>query len=265
MAVLVTVTGKGKGVNICAVPSPPHRITCHFHSSGNVLDITGLGLLGVPPNLSPSAHVLPPPPLRILGPSRLSASWMFPCPGLWHPVVAGGPVTARVGTALAFTFGAWLGGGGSWYCYLSARACPPRAPARPLSIVPCSSLPLVCSAAAHGAGSTARGLGPGGLMDYTVGPVLNMDFILCRFDTEEGAYTVHTYGLYSVQTLFGDYVIGRSHGVFPTHECEGAHPLANNGLLEYDLEQHWCSVSRWRPQKVDKRMVLEHTHGLFIT
>ncbi len=27
----------------------------------------------------------------------------------------------------------------------------------------------------------------------------------------------------------------------------------------------WCSVSRWRPQKVDKRMVLEHTHGLFIT
>ncbi len=27
----------------------------------------------------------------------------------------------------------------------------------------------------------------------------------------------------------------------------------------------YCSVSRWRPQKVDKRMVLEHTHGLFIT
>jgi hypothetical protein len=26
-----------------------------------------------------------------------------------------------------------------------------------------------------------------------------------------------------------------------------------------------CSVSRWRPQKVDKCMVLEHTHGLFIT
>ncbi len=26
-----------------------------------------------------------------------------------------------------------------------------------------------------------------------------------------------------------------------------------------------CSVSRWRPQKVDKRMVLEYTHGLFIT
>jgi hypothetical protein len=28
---------------------------------------------------------------------------------------------------------------------------------------------------------------------------------------------------------------------------------------------YYCSVSRWRPQKVDKRMVLEHTHGLFIT
>jgi hypothetical protein len=26
-----------------------------------------------------------------------------------------------------------------------------------------------------------------------------------------------------------------------------------------------CSVSRWRPQKVDKRRVLEYTHGLFIT
>ncbi len=26
-----------------------------------------------------------------------------------------------------------------------------------------------------------------------------------------------------------------------------------------------CSVSRWRPQKVDKRMVLVYTHGLFIT
>jgi hypothetical protein len=26
-----------------------------------------------------------------------------------------------------------------------------------------------------------------------------------------------------------------------------------------------CSWSRRRPQKVDKRMVLEHTHGLFIT
>jgi hypothetical protein len=27
----------------------------------------------------------------------------------------------------------------------------------------------------------------------------------------------------------------------------------------------YCSVSRWRPHKVDKRMVLEYTHGLFIT
>jgi hypothetical protein len=26
-----------------------------------------------------------------------------------------------------------------------------------------------------------------------------------------------------------------------------------------------CSVSRWRPQKVDKRMYLDYTHGLFIT
>jgi hypothetical protein len=27
----------------------------------------------------------------------------------------------------------------------------------------------------------------------------------------------------------------------------------------------YCSISQWRPQKVDKRMVLEYTHGLFIT
>jgi hypothetical protein len=32
-----------------------------------------------------------------------------------------------------------------------------------------------------------------------------------------------------------------------------------------DAGRDGCSVSRWRPQKVDKRMVLEHTHGLFIT
>jgi hypothetical protein len=31
------------------------------------------------------------------------------------------------------------------------------------------------------------------------------------------------------------------------------------------VSHYSCSVSRWRPQKVDKRMVLEHTHGLFIT
>ncbi len=29
--------------------------------------------------------------------------------------------------------------------------------------------------------------------------------------------------------------------------------------------RHTCSWSRRRPQKVDTRMVLEHTHGLFIT
>ncbi len=29
--------------------------------------------------------------------------------------------------------------------------------------------------------------------------------------------------------------------------------------------KRYCSVSRWRTQKVDKRMVLDHTHGLFIT
>jgi hypothetical protein len=28
---------------------------------------------------------------------------------------------------------------------------------------------------------------------------------------------------------------------------------------------NYCSASWWRPQKVDKRMVLEYTHGLFIT
>ncbi len=38
--------------------------------------------------------------------------------------------------------------------------------------------------------------------------------------------------------------------------------LANE---DYQTITYQCSVSRWRPQKVDKRMVLEHTHGLFIT
>ncbi len=33
---------------------------------------------------------------------------------------------------------------------------------------------------------------------------------------------------------------------------------------KYDKDYN-CSVSRWRPQKVDKCMVLEYTHGLFIT
>jgi hypothetical protein len=32
-----------------------------------------------------------------------------------------------------------------------------------------------------------------------------------------------------------------------------------------DTPNPYCSVSRWRPQKVDKCMVLEYTHGLFIT
>ncbi len=37
-------------------------------------------------------------------------------------------------------------------------------------------------------------------------------------------------------------------------------------IFEFDHYcNNYCSVSRWRPQKVDKRMVLEHTHGLFIT
>jgi hypothetical protein len=31
------------------------------------------------------------------------------------------------------------------------------------------------------------------------------------------------------------------------------------------LDDSLCSVSWWRPHKVDKRMVLEYTHGLFIT
>jgi hypothetical protein len=37
------------------------------------------------------------------------------------------------------------------------------------------------------------------------------------------------------------------------------------GPNKTDYGDDYCSVSRWRPQKVDKRMVLEHTHGLFIT
>ncbi len=36
-------------------------------------------------------------------------------------------------------------------------------------------------------------------------------------------------------------------------------------LTGYTFRVGYCSVSRRRPQKVDKRMVLEHTHGLFIT
>ncbi len=32
-----------------------------------------------------------------------------------------------------------------------------------------------------------------------------------------------------------------------------------------DIRMYMFRTSRWRPQKVDKRMVLEYTHGLFIT
>ncbi len=44
----------------------------------------------------------------------------------------------------------------------------------------------------------------------------------------------------------------------------------NPGISQTNTTEHrqpigYCSVSRWRPQKVDKRMVLEYTHGLFIT
>jgi hypothetical protein len=44
-------------------------------------------------------------------------------------------------------------------------------------------------------------------------------------------------------------------GIFYQHILNCTHTLGGYN----------CSVSRWRPQKVDKRMVLEHTHGLFIT
>jgi hypothetical protein len=36
-------------------------------------------------------------------------------------------------------------------------------------------------------------------------------------------------------------------------------------VVEFVLRHSSCSVSRWRPHEVDKRMVLVHTHGLFIT
>jgi hypothetical protein len=44
-----------------------------------------------------------------------------------------------------------------------------------------------------------------------------------------------------------------------------SHPT--NNLLSSDRTQldYSCSVSQWRPQKVHKHMVLEYTHGLFIT
>ncbi len=41
--------------------------------------------------------------------------------------------------------------------------------------------------------------------------------------------------------------------------------LQNWFIMNPTREVEDCSVSRWRPHKVDKRMVLEYTHGLFIT
>jgi hypothetical protein len=46
--------------------------------------------------------------------------------------------------------------------------------------------------------------------------------------------------------------------IIPSILCRGK--MKFRGIFYY-----YCSVSRWRPQKVDKRMVLEYTHGLFIT
>jgi hypothetical protein len=36
-------------------------------------------------------------------------------------------------------------------------------------------------------------------------------------------------------------------------------------MVTFRIDNIYCSISQWRPQKVDKRMVLEYTHGLFIT
>ncbi len=41
--------------------------------------------------------------------------------------------------------------------------------------------------------------------------------------------------------------------------------LKGEGWFSDKIYVKTCSLSRWRPQKVDKRMVLEYTHGLFIT
>jgi hypothetical protein len=43
--------------------------------------------------------------------------------------------------------------------------------------------------------------------------------------------------------------------------------LSNGSIFWSETLRYFpnCSWSRRRPQKVDKRMVLEHTHGLFIT
>jgi hypothetical protein len=45
----------------------------------------------------------------------------------------------------------------------------------------------------------------------------------------------------------------------------GAGPWATETLHIIRFVTDSCSVSRGRPHKVDKRMVLEYTHGLFIT
>jgi hypothetical protein len=45
-------------------------------------------------------------------------------------------------------------------------------------------------------------------------------------------------------------------------KCEGR---VEGNKIEKGHVRGKCSVSLWRPQKVDKRMVLEYTHGLFIT
>ncbi len=49
-------------------------------------------------------------------------------------------------------------------------------------------------------------------------------------------------------------------------DAEGGEGVEGDKHGEGDeVDDGGCSVSRWRPQKVDKRMVLEYTHGLFIT
>jgi hypothetical protein len=50
-----------------------------------------------------------------------------------------------------------------------------------------------------------------------------------------------------------------SDGTVGANDRVGASGIVSSGVGSS------CSVSRWRPQKVDKRMVLEYTHGLFIT
>ncbi len=52
----------------------------------------------------------------------------------------------------------------------------------------------------------------------------------------------------------------------PTYEYLVERETYYNSDFTAEKQQYQkCSVSRWRPQKVDKCMVLEYTHGLFIT